>query len=171
MYRYRLVNQIIFFCSSSRVSLRIIFFSLSFLNTSHRNCSTDRHSFNKPMCVLSLLEIEYITFEARFHKRAFNPLEAVNRKRGLLLDRCKGGRKSKNFSICIEESSFGAVRMPCHAQSIWNWRRGTWPKIKIYGPPAGLPHRILLGHPAARYKKSNFTRQTCGRTVYIDFCI
>ena len=30
-------------------------------------------------------------------------------------------------------------------------------------------NQILLGHPAGRYEKSNFTRQTRGRTVYFDF--
>ena len=31
------------------------------------------------------------------------------------------------------------ILKPCCTQSIWNWGRGTWLKIKIYGPPAGRP--------------------------------
>ena len=51
-----------------------------------------------------------------------------------------------------------------HTQSIWNWGRGTWPEIKIYGPPAGLPRTVRLLKPACRVAESNW-QAGLGRSI------
>ena len=45
-------------------------------------------------------------------------------------------------------------------QSIWNWGRGTWPKIKIYGPPAGRPSTVRLLKWSCRVAEYSFVFRT-----------
>ena len=47
-------------------------------------------------------------------------------------------------------------------KSIWNWGRGTWPKIKIYGPPAsGLVHFDFWNGPAGWPSTVLFFKVSC----------
>ena len=49
-----------------------------------------------------------------------------------------------------------------HTYAIWNWGRGTWPKIKIYGPPAGRPSTVWLWNgPAGWASTVLFFKLSC----------
>ena len=45
-------------------------------------------------------------------------------------------------------------------QSIWNWGRGTWPEIKIYGPPTGRPCTVWFFQPSCRVALYSLVFQT-----------
>ena len=60
-----------------------------------------------------------------------------------------------HFLICL----FFTTSMKKY-YAIWNWGRGTWTKIKIYDPPAGLPRTVWLLNWSCRVASCSFVFQT-----------
>ena len=78
--------------------------------------------------------------------------------------------KNQYIRSSRRSASYNSTRTPAAASSGRRIDR-PWPACQLdeAARQESSNNQTLRGHPAGRYEKSNYTRQTRGRTVYFDF--